>query len=128
MRLGDVGAVAPEVCRANAVFCLGRKRRRIGARVRHGKGLGVGVGTAAAEVGLGARRGARLHATNPCSGTPMEAYALWSIANGEDPFHGESGGQEEEEDSEEGEGGEEDGGRGADNVWLDHYVRLYHAR
>ena len=127
VRLGAVGASAPEVCRANTVFCLGRKRRRIGAGVRHGRGLGVGVGTAAAEVGLGARRGARLHATNPCSGTPMEAYVLWSIANGEDPFHGEGGGQDEDDDSDENEEGE-DGGKGASAVWLDYYVQMYHER
>ena len=60
----------------------------------------------------------------------MEAYALWSIDSGEDPFHGEGGGQEEEEEEEEeeGEGGEEDGGRGAASVWLEYYVRVYHAR
>lgn len=139
--IGGVAAVAPEVCRANTVFCLGRRRRRLGARVRHGRGLGVGVGTAAAEVGLGARRGARLHATNPCLGTPMEAFVLWSIASGQDPFHGEGGGggggggrgggggDEDEEDWGEREGKDnEEEGRASAGVWLDYYVRVYNAR
>lgn len=125
--IGGVAAVAPEVCRANTVFCLGRRRRRLGAKVHTGRGLGVGVGTTAAEVGLGARRSARLHATNPCSGTPMEAFVLWSIASGQDPFHGEGGGREEE-DFGDGQRGNEDGGRGAVGVWLDYYVQVYNAR
>lgn len=134
--IGGVAAVAPEVCRANTVFCLGRRRRRLGARVRHGRGLGVGVGTAAAEVGLGARRAARLHATNPCHGTPMEAFVLWSIASGQDPFHGEGrgdggggggGGEEEDWGGREGKENAEEG-KGSAGVWLDYYVRVYNAR
>ena len=128
-----VTGVAPEVCRANAVFCLGRRRRRLGARVRTGRGLGVGVGTAAAEVGLGARRGARLHATNPCSGTAMEAFVLWSIGSGQDPFYSEGGGNEggevEDEFEEEQRRHQRDElGRGAAGVWLEHYVRVYNER
>lgn len=132
--IGGVAGVAPEVCRANTVFCLGRRRRRLGARVRHGRGLGVGVGTAAAEVGLGARRAARLHATNPCHGTPMEAFVLWSIASGQDPFHGEGRGDGGGGDGEEEEWGGREGkenaeeGKGSAGVWLDYYVRVYNAR
>lgn len=123
---GGVGA-APEVCRANAIFCLGRRRRRSGARVRPGRGLGIGVGTAGAEVGLGARRGARLHATNPFAGTPMEAFVLWSIDSGYDPFYRE----EEEEGNQSATGGSRGGGnegRGTAGVWLEYYVRVYNAR
>lgn len=109
--------MAPEVSRANTVYCLGRRRRRLGARIRPGRGLGVGVGTAAAEVSLGVRKRARLHAVNPCAGTPMEAFVLWSIATGHDPFHGEGG--EEEESG---------GGGTANEVWLEYYVRVYNAR
>ncbi|CAN0232052.1 unnamed protein product [Ectocarpus sp. 4 AP-2014] len=121
---GGVAGVAPEVRRANAVFCLGRRRRRLcrGFGVRPGRGLGVGVGTAAAEIGLGARRGARLHATNPCPGTAMEAFVLWSIADGQDPFRSEAGGEEGAEDEfGEAKGKGED--RGAADVWLEHYAR-----
>ncbi|CAN0117605.1 unnamed protein product, partial [Scytosiphon promiscuus] len=149
--IGGVTGVAPEVCRANAVFCLGRGRRRLGDRVRPGRGLGVGVGTAAAEVGLGARRVAQLHSTNPCSGTAMEAFVLWSIASGQDPFQsefGEVGGGERAArggfDEEEGEhlrrkgrgrrwrrrrerGGGNSDGTPAGVVWLEHYVRVYNA-
>lgn len=135
-RTEGVAAVAPEVCRANAVFCLGRRRRRVGDRVQPGRGLGVGVGTAAAEVGLGARRCARLHATNPCSGTPMEAFVLWSIANGRNPFQGERGERKEEtpEEADSVDGGSDRGdgdageGRRAADVWLDYYIRVYNAR
>ncbi|CAN0291217.1 unnamed protein product, partial [Ectocarpus sp. 8 AP-2014] len=122
---GGVTGVAPEVRRANAVFCLGRRRRRLcrGFGVRPGRGLGVGVGTAAAEIGLGARRGARLHATNPCPGTAMEAFVLWSVANGQDPFRSEAGGEEGAEDEfGEARGKRED--RGAADVWLEHYASL----
>lgn len=121
---GGVAGVAPEVRRANAVFCLGRRRRRLckGFGVRPGRGLGVGVGTAAAEIGLGARRGARLHATNPCAGTAMESFVLWSIADGQDPFRSEAGGEEGAEDEfGEAKGKGED--RGAADVWLEHYAR-----
>lgn len=133
--IGGVAAVAPEVTRANTVFCLGRRRRRLGAGVRPGRGLGVGVGTAAAEVALGARRGARLHAINPCVGTPMEAYAMWAIPNGQDPFSGEGGvargaktriageGEEEVSDWE-----QENEPRGTGSIWLGYYVRVYNAR
>lgn len=128
---GAVGA-APEVCRANAIFCLGRRRRRSGARVRPGRGLGIGVGTAGAEVGLGARRGARLHTTNPFAGTPMEAFVLWSIASGFDPFHGEGAYQEEEEEgNQSATGGSRsggNGGRGTARVWLEYYIRVHNAR
>ena len=125
---------APEVCRANTIFCLGRRRRRLGARVRPGRGLGVGVGTAAAEVGLGVRRGARLHVTNPCAGTPMEAFVLWSIASGYDPFHGEGAGRERDDDDEEESQnarrryGNGSGGRGTAAEWLEHYIGVYNAR
>lgn len=118
--VGGVAAVAPEVSRANTVFCLGRRRRRLGASVRPGRGLGVGVGTAAAEVSLGARRRARLHSANPCVGTSMEAFVLWSIASGQDPFHGEGGVEDSDSDKE--------GGNKANEVWLDYYVRVYNAR
>lgn len=137
VKSGGVTAVAPEVSRANTVFCLGRRRRRLGPGIRPGRGLGVGVGTTAAEVALGARRGARLHAINPCFGTPMEAYALWAIPNGQDPFGGEgrggSGGgagigiedgDDEVEDGWEG----ENRPKGTSNVWLEYYVRIYNAR
>ncbi|CAN0400275.1 unnamed protein product, partial [Ectocarpus sp. 12 AP-2014] len=122
---GGVAGVAPEVRRANAVFCLGRRRRRLcrGFGVRPGRGLGVGVGTAAAEICLGARRGARLHATNPCPGTAMEAFVLWSIADGQDPFRSEAGGEEGAED-EFGEARGKGEDRGAADVWLEHYASL----
>ncbi|CAM9931914.1 unnamed protein product [Ectocarpus fasciculatus] len=122
---GGVAGVAPEVRRANAVFCLGRRRRRLcrGFGVRPGRGLGVGVGTAAAEIGLGARRGARLHATNPCPGTAMEAFVLWSIADGQDPFRGEAGGDEGGAEDEFGEAKGKGEDRGAADVWLEHYAR-----
>lgn len=142
---GGVTGVAPEVCRANAVFCLGRRRRRLGSRVRPGRGLGVGVGTAAAEVGLGARRCARLQTTNPCTGTAMEAFVLWSIARGEDPFRSEGeweevggGGGSEEERSQQrrscGAGGSGSsvgtagGGREPAGVWLEYYMSAYNER
>lgn len=138
--IAGVAGVAPEVSRANAVFCLGRRRRRLGANLRPGRGLGVGVGTAAAEVALGARRRARLHATNPCFGTPMEQFVWWSIANGQDPFYGEGRGgggvrtgsegvggrgrEGGEDEWEEKENGREDTG----NIWLDYYVRVFNSR
>lgn len=129
---GGVVGAAPEVCRANAIFCLGRRRRRSGARVRPGRGLGIGVGTAGAEVGLGARRGARLHATNPFAGTPMEAFVLWSIASGYDPFHGEGACQEEDEEENQSATGRSRGGgngaTGSAGVWLEYYIRVYNAR
>lgn len=142
--IGGVTGVAPEVCRANAVFCLGRRRRRLGSRVRPRRGLGVGVGTAAAEVGLGARRCARLHATNPCAGTAMEAFVLWSIARGEDPFRsegverccgeieGERPQRQRRRRGGEGSGGSmgtaAGGGREAAVVWLGYYVHAYNER
>ncbi|CAM9264213.1 unnamed protein product [Choristocarpus tenellus] len=118
-----------EVAQANVVYCLGRKRRRMGAGCAMGRcGLGVGVGTVWADIRLALWRGLRLHSINPFAGTAAEQYIFQSIASGQDPFSGEGGpartGMRGVGVSDE----VKDGDMGnVTDLWLEHYVRVYNA-